>query len=84
MLQDNLFDHLLRFRCYPIGITGYIAKINCHVAPNKEDKDYHRILWRDVPEEPIEIYRMTRVTFGLPAVAITLYNHSLKQASIVL
>ena len=64
-LQDDLFDHLLRFRCYPIGIAGDIGKMYCQVALNKNDKNYHRILWRDVPEQPIETYRMTRVTYGI-------------------
>ena len=64
-LQDDLFDHLLSFGCYPIGITGDLAKMCRQVALNKEDKDYHRFLWRDVPEQPIVTYRMTRVTYGI-------------------
>ena len=64
-LQDDLFDHLLRFRCYPIGITGDLEKMYRQVALNKEDKDFHRILWRDVPYQPIDTYRMTRVTYGV-------------------
>ena len=64
-LQDNLFDHLLRFLCYPIRMTGEIAKMYRQVALNKEDKDCHRFLWRVVPEQPIETYRMTRVTYGI-------------------
>ena len=48
--QDDLFDHLLRFRCYHIVITGDFAKMYRQVALNKEDKDFHRILWRDRPD----------------------------------
>ena len=64
-LQNDLFDHLLRFRCYPIGITGDIDKMYRQVALNKEDKDFHRILWRNEPDQPIDTYRMIRVTYGV-------------------
>ena len=31
------------------------------------DRDLHRYIWRHIPEEPIQDYRMTRVTFGVSA-----------------
>ena len=40
-IQDDLFDHVIRFRCYTIGITGDIAKMYRQIALDKEDKDFH-------------------------------------------
>ena len=64
-IQDDLFDHLIRFRCYAIGITGDVAKMYKQIALDKKDKDFHRLFWRDTQEEPIKVYRMTRVTYGV-------------------
>ena len=35
------------------------------VELDKEDKDYHRLLWKDPDSEAIETFRMTRVTYGI-------------------
>jgi len=35
------------------------------VALHDSDKHFHRILWRDSPDQPIGHYRMTRVTYGV-------------------
>ena len=40
-IQDNLFDHLIRFRCYAFGITGDISKMYRRIALDKADKDFH-------------------------------------------
>ena len=61
-LQGDLFDYLLRFRWYLIEITGDLAKMYLHVVLNKEVRDYQRTLWRGVPDQPVETYRMTPVT----------------------
>ena len=63
-IQDDLFDHI-RFRCYAFGITGDIAKMYRQIALDKEDKDFHRIFWQDTPNDPIKVYRKTRVTYGI-------------------
>ena len=64
-IQDDLFDHLIRFRCYAIGITGDIAKMYRQIALDKKDMDFHRLFWRDTPSDPIKVYRMTRLTYGI-------------------
>ena len=35
------------------------------VELDKEDKDYHRLFWKDPNSEAIETFRMTRVTYGI-------------------
>ena len=42
-----------------------IAKMSRQVELDKEDQDYHRLLWKDPNSEAIETYRMTRVTNGI-------------------
>ena len=64
-LQPYLYSTLLRFRFHKIALSGDIAKMYRQIASDKDDKDFHRILWRDNPQEPIKHLRMTRVTYGI-------------------
>ena len=36
-----------------------------HLHP--DDRDPHRFVWREHPDQPIQDFRMTRVTFGVTA-----------------
>ena len=42
------------------------------------DRDLHRFVWTRTPEEPLQDYRMTRVTFGVSA-SFFAGNMSVKQ-----
>ena len=64
-LQDNLTDILLRFRFHTIALCADVEKMYRQVCLKRSSRDYHRLLWRDQPGEPIEVWRMTRVTFGI-------------------
>ena len=66
-LHPTLGAILIKFRAYPIAVTADISKMYREVALVSADKDLHRFLWRAKPEDPIEDYRMTRVTFGVSA-----------------
>ena len=66
-LHPTLGSILIKFRSYPIAITSDISKMYREVALAPEDKDLHRFLWRAKPEDPIQDFRMTRVTFGVSA-----------------
>ena len=66
-LQPTLSNILLKFRNYPIALNADISKMYREVRLAAEDKDLHRFLWRDSPQEPVREYRMTRVTFGVSA-----------------
>ena len=35
------------------------------VGLSQQDKDLHRFLWREDPQQPVQEFRMTRVTFGV-------------------
>ena len=66
-LHPTLGAILIKFRSYPVAITADISKMYREVSLATEDKDLHRFLWRAKPEDPIQDYRMTRVTFGVSA-----------------
>ena len=63
-LQDDLFSLICRFRLYPIALTADIEKMYRQILLSPEDRDFHRILWRDSPSEPVREYRLKTVTYG--------------------
>ena len=73
-LQDNLTDILLRFRFHSIALCADVEKMYRQVGLKPSSRDYHRLLWRDQPSQPIEVWRMTRVTFGIRSSA----HHAVK------
>ena len=58
---------LLKFRTYPVALSADVSKMYREVELAPADRDLHRYIWRHTPEEPIQDYRMTRVTFGVSA-----------------
>ncbi len=63
-LQDDLFDILLRFRTHNIVIKGDITKMFRQFRLDRRDAEYHRKVWRENPEDPLEDYRLLTVTYG--------------------
>ena len=66
-LQPTLSNILIKFRTYPVALNADISKMYREVKLAAEDKDLHRFLRRESPQEPVRDYRMTRVTFGVSA-----------------
>ena len=72
-IQPSLDQTLLRFRQYPIAISGDISKMYREILLAPEDRALHRFLWRAETTEPWVDYEMHRVTFGVttsPYVAV--------------
>ncbi|KAL0829581.1 hypothetical protein ABMA28_003092 [Loxostege sticticalis] len=63
-LQEELRDIIMRWRKHKVAFTGDIVKMYRQVRLHSEDADYHRILWRSSPQEPVEEFRLLTVTFG--------------------
>jgi hypothetical protein len=57
------------FRRHPYVLTTDVSKMYRAVGLAIEDRDYHRFLWRENPNDPVHDYRMTRVTFGIASAA---------------
>ena len=64
-LQSDLFHIVLRLRLHAVAFSADIAKMYRQVALDKPDRDYHRLLWREETNEPVQHLRMTRVTYGV-------------------
>ena len=66
-LHPTLGNILIKFRSYPIAITADVAKMYREVELAPQDRDLHRFLWRPTPQQAVQDFRMTRVTFGVSA-----------------
>ena len=66
-IQPTLSNILLKFRCYPIALNADITKMYREVLLHPADKNLHRFVWRASPTDPLQDFRMCRVTFGVSA-----------------
>ncbi|XP_077255211.1 uncharacterized protein LOC143893560 [Temnothorax americanus] len=64
-IQDKLPLHLIRFRTYRYVITADIVKMYRQVLLHKDDRRYHRILWRR--NDRVEAFQINVITFGSSA-----------------
>lgn len=64
-LHQKIFDLLLRFRMHLIAITADIEKAFLMVGVSKPDQDVLRFLWSKDVQSPVQIYKFTRVVFGV-------------------
>ncbi|XP_053681566.1 uncharacterized protein LOC128732345 [Sabethes cyaneus] len=65
VVQDELIATILRMRTYPIALVGDIAKMYRQVLVHRDDTSLQRILWRFSTDEPIQVYELLTVTYGL-------------------
>ena len=66
-VHSSLIDVLLRFRLHRIALTADVSKMYRAVRLAEADQDLHRFVWRSNTDEPLQDFRMTRVTFGVSA-----------------
>ena len=64
-LQEEIFKILVRFRFHKVAISGDVAKMYRQVALHEEDKDFCRLIWRSTPDSSLQVYRLTRVIYGI-------------------
>ncbi|XP_055715181.1 uncharacterized protein LOC129809399 [Phlebotomus papatasi] len=65
IVQPDIATILLRFREHPYAFCCDIQKMYPQVLLHPPHRDYHRILWRYSPSEPISHYRARGVCFGV-------------------
>lgn len=58
-VHPPLVDVLLRFRFHRIALTTDVSKMYRAIELIPSDRDLHRFVWRDSPDEPPKDYRMT-------------------------
>ena len=83
-LVPHLFDILVKFRAYPIGIVADVEKAFHQIQINPDDRAMLRFLWfDDISKDHPEIvqYQFCRLVFGLtpsPAILSSLIQHHLE------
>lgn len=64
-LQADIRSILLKFRLFPIALTGDIKQMYRQILVHPMDRKYQHILWRSSPAHPMEEYELNTVTYGL-------------------
>ncbi|XP_055527334.1 uncharacterized protein LOC129719950 [Wyeomyia smithii] len=64
-IQDELLSLLLRFRKHEVALVADMEKMYRQVRVDANDARLQRIFWRFSPTDPIGIYELLTVTFGL-------------------
>ncbi|XP_058456563.1 uncharacterized protein LOC131433960 [Malaya genurostris] len=64
-VQNDLISILLNFRSFKIAFVADIPKMYRQIRVNDEDVRYQRILWRENRSQPIRVYDLRTVTYGL-------------------
>jgi len=63
-VQHDLYSIVLRFRAHHVCCTADIARMNRQINIHQHDQVQQRFLWRYSSEEPIQVYKLTTVTYG--------------------
>ena len=64
-IQPELIMTLLSFRLYPYVLTADISKMYRQFLIDEQDQRYQLILWRNEPYEPLKLFELKTVTYGL-------------------
>ena len=80
-IHPPLIDVLLRFRTHRVALTTDLGKMYRAVELTPADRNLHRFVWRNNPKDPLLVYRMTRVTFGVSASSFAA-NMAVKQNAV--
>ncbi|CAG5022255.1 unnamed protein product [Parnassius apollo] len=63
-LQQDLQKLILEWRQYKFAYTADIEKKFRQIWLKEGHQQYQKIIWRDDPEEPLQEYQLTTVTYG--------------------
>ena len=66
-MHASLVDVLIGFRLYRITLVADISKMYQAIELHPHDCDLHNFVWRNEPNEDLQDFHMTRVTFGVSA-----------------
>ncbi|XP_011670916.2 uncharacterized protein LOC100893156 [Strongylocentrotus purpuratus] len=77
-VNANLLEVALRFRENEVGMIADISKMFQAIKISPEDARFHRFVFRENPNHPIQVFELTTVTFGdkpSPTAAIITLRH---------
>ena len=61
----EIFKIMCRFRFHEVGLAADVAKMYRQIGLHPEDRDFHRLVWRDDPNKTLSVLRLTRVIYGI-------------------
>ncbi|XP_076392689.1 uncharacterized protein LOC143265292 [Megachile rotundata] len=64
VVQDDLFSILVRFRQHRVVVSADIEKMYRQILVSPEQRSLQRILWREDPSQPLDVYELNTVTYG--------------------
>ena len=64
IVQDDLIAILMRFRLRRYVFSADITKMYRQIRMHDADSNLQKIFWRNLPEEPLSVYKLTTVTYG--------------------
>lgn len=64
-IQDELLDLMIPFRKHPIALVADVAKMHRQIRVHEDDTPLQRILWRFSKSEPLQVFELLTVTYGL-------------------
>jgi len=79
-IQPCLYATLLKFRFHKFAMSADITKMYRQVVLDETHRKFQLIVWRENPQDPLQIYRLNTVTYGT-ASAPFLAIRCLKQLS---
>ncbi|XP_047997265.1 uncharacterized protein LOC125234887 [Leguminivora glycinivorella] len=65
VVQSDLFSILLRFRTNRFVLTADIEKMYRQVSLSEQQRHLQLILWRDQADQPVKIFQLNTVTYGM-------------------
>nr|XP_054775061.1 uncharacterized protein LOC129283252 [Lytechinus pictus] len=77
-VNSNLFEVALRFRENEVGVIADISKMFQAIKIPPDDARFHRFVFRENPNYPMQVYELRTVTFGdkpSPTAAIVTLRH---------
>lgn len=66
-VQPNILPIILRFRMHPVVVTADVAKMYRQILVHPEDRNLHRIYYRESPDQPLQDFKLCTVTYGTKA-----------------
>ena len=81
VVQGTLSNLIIRFRSYCVAFTADIEKMYRQISIIPKHADFQRIVWRFMPTEPVQDFRLTTVTYGTASAAY-LVTRALNQVAI--
>ncbi|XP_050548317.1 uncharacterized protein LOC126909955, partial [Daktulosphaira vitifoliae] len=64
-IQEELVTIMARFRTHRYVLTADIKKMYRQVWISESQRDFQRILWREDPSKPINIFCLKTITYGV-------------------